>query len=125
MTNNHRGLYRIKKGFRDIDGTYYRTGTEMKLFNDSHVKTLVREGKLKEIRDVKPESTFRNEQEKREAIERGEDYPQLRRSSERCPEGYHLVLDHYRKRNGRSSMALEEEGVYVSEHCAKDPERRR
>ena len=125
MTNNHRGLYRVNKSFRDMDGTYYPSGSEFKFFQDSHVKTLVREGKLKEIRDVKPESTFRNEQEKREAIERGEDYPQLRRSSERCPKGYHLVLDHYRKRNGRRSMALEEEGVYVSEHCAKDPERRR
>ena len=124
MTNNHRGLYRIKKGFRDTDGTYYRSGTEMKLFKDSHVKTLEREGKLKEVKDIRPESTFRNEEEKREAMERGEDYPQLRRPSERCPRGYHIVLDHYRKRNGRSSMALEEEGVYVSEHCAKNPKRR-
>ena len=125
MTNNHRGLYRIKKGFRDIDGTYYPSGSEFKFFQDSHVKTLVREGKLKEVKeDVRPESTFRNEEEKREAVERGEDYPQIRRPSERCPKGYHIVLDHYRKRNGRSSMALEEEGVYVSEHCAKNPRRR-
>ena len=124
MSDNHRGLYKIKKGFRDTDGTYYRTGTEIKLLKDPRVKSLVREGKLKEVKeDIRPESTFRNEEEKREAMERGEDYPQIRRPSERCPKGYHIVLDHYRKRNG-SSMALEEEGVYVSEHCAKNPRRR-
>ena len=124
MSDNHRGLYKIKKGFRDTDGTYYRTGTEIKLLKDPRVKSLVREGKLKEVKeDIRPESTFRNEEEKREAMERGEDYPQIRRPSERCPKGYHIVLDHYRKRNG-SSMALEEEGVYVSEHCAKNPRKR-
>ena len=121
MTDNHRGIYRIKKGFKDTDGTYYQTGTEMKLLKDSHVISLEREGKLEEM---KPRDIFRNESETREAMERGEYYPHIRRPSERCPRGYHVVMDHFRKPNGRSSMALEEEGVYVSEHCAKNPRRR-
>ncbi len=61
----------------------------------------------------------------RKAEERGEIYPHMRNPEERCPPGYHLVLDHFKNRPGKMSMALEEgQGVYVQEHCAKNPRRR-
>jgi hypothetical protein len=44
------GEYRVRKGFRDIDGTYYRTGRVVGgLFKDSHVRELEKEGKIEEI----------------------------------------------------------------------------
>ena len=124
MNNNHRSVYRVRNGFRDTDGTYYQTGTELNLFKDPHVISLEREGRLEEVKEIKPKAIFRDENEMRKAVERGESYPHVRRPSERCPKGYHVVMDHFRKPNGRSSMVLEVEGVYVSEHCAKNPRRR-
>ena len=49
----------------------------------------------------------------------------VRNKHERCPPGYHLVFDHFRNRKGNQSMALEieGEGVYVKDHCAKNPRR--
>lgn len=43
----------------------------------------------------------------------------------RCPDGYALVLDYFRNRPGKTSMALEleGEGVYVKEHCRLLPKR--
>ena len=40
----------------------------------------------------------------------------------KCPEGYHLVMDHFRNRPGNKSMALEYEGegVYVRTHCVRN-----
>ena len=55
----------------------------------------------------------------------GRAYPHLRHPDERCPKGYHLVLDHFRNRKGESSMVLESDGVYVKEYCAKNPKRRK
>ena len=44
------GKYRVRKGFRDIDGTYYRNGKVIGgLFKDSHVRELEKEGKIEEI----------------------------------------------------------------------------
>ena len=44
------GKYRVRKGFWDIDGTYYRNGKVIgRLFKDSHVKELEKEGKIEEI----------------------------------------------------------------------------
>ena len=73
--------------------------------------------------NLKPRSVFRDEKETG-PMGKGERFPQIRTPSERCPEGYHMVLDHFRKRRGESSMALEVEGVYVSEHCARNPRKR-
>ncbi|MHB8559604.1 MAG: hypothetical protein ACYDAP_00335 [Thermoplasmataceae archaeon] len=55
-------------------------------------------------------------------------FPENGKSNEpfvRCPNGYHLVIEHYRRRPGKSSMVLEEEGVFVQSHCVKNPKRRR
>lgn len=51
----------------------------------------------------------------------GRIFPQMRMSEERCPEGYHPVMDHFRNHKGSEAMALEVEGIYVEEYCARDP----
>lgn len=51
----------------------------------------------------------------------GRIFPQMRMPEERCPEGCHLVMDHFRSRKGSGSMALEVEGIYVGEYCARNP----
>lgn len=43
----------------------------------------------------------------------------------KCPDGYHLVRDHYRSSPHKSSMALEMTGYYVGDYCAKNPKRRK
>lgn len=43
----------------------------------------------------------------------------------KCPDGYHLVRDHFRNLPHKSSMATEIEGCYVGDYCAKNPKRRK
>jgi len=71
---------------------------------------------------MKPYSLFREENEITDEM-RNRPYPHIRFPEERCPSGYHLVLDHFRNRKGDRSMVLELDGIYVGEHCARDPEK--
>ena len=72
--SEHGSMYRIRKGFRDTDGKYYKRGTELKLLKDSHVKSLVKEGKLEPVQHP-PENS--------------------------CMGGYHWVKGHTSYRNGQ------------------------
>lgn len=103
MTDKNVGRYRVKKGFRDLDGTYYKTGRDIgPLFQDSHVRELERNGKIEQI----SHSTYSKNGG-------GGDYRM------ECGPGEHWVKGHEQRRRGR------EERVHVEGHCAKNPRRYR